>query len=291
MYRLLTITALKASILFCHLPAVASTTELPLYLTDKGHVYVHADINDLNNIPMILDTAANVGVLSNDLKSRLELDSDSIQKVPVQGAGGIQELEFAYIENTKVNHLDITDQPYVFRDLSDLKTEQGDIPGILGHGFLSQHCVEFDFQNKQLHLSQEACTAEQIKGLRESEFYIEQNFVKLKTQFNGEPVDAILDTAATHSYLNKPLFSKLNMKTLEQETTQGLNEHSISREKLPEVTFKLGQNTLVDNEMFTSDMPVFTALGYQNEPAMLLGINYFKSNKLIVDYHSNKIFY
>ncbi|BDX08312.1 aspartyl protease family protein [Planctobacterium marinum] len=265
--------------------------DVPLSYTERGHAYIYADINEQTNVPMILDTAANAGVLPHAMKETLNLPEQSLRTIQVQGAVGVQPMEIATIKYTGVEQINVANLPYVFKDLPDLPTSSGEIPGILGHGFLSQHCVEFDFQQHQLRLLDTVCSDAQKAGLRESDFFIEQNFVKLKTQFNGQPVDAILDTAATHSYINANLQALVDATTLETEETKGLNAKSIDREKLAPVQFQLGQHTVTDNHMYASDMPVFNALGYQDEPAMLLGINYFKNNKLIIDYKENKIYF
>ena len=292
MFRpVLAISILTASLISIASEQATTVESLPMYYSNKGHAYVLADIDQQRQFPMILDTAATIGVLPLAMKDKLATSKDAIQIIEVQGAASRKNVEILTTGNTSVGAQNVAQLSYVFQDISDLQTQDGAELGILGYGFLSKHCIEFDFSKDKLSLSQNACTEKKVQGLRQADFYIEDNLVKIKTKFNGKTVDAVLDTAAPNSYLNNTLFKQLNVEAIEEDVTKGLNNQTITRNKLSSVSYLLGDNEITDKEMYLANMPVFSVLGYKNKPFMLLGLDYFKSNKLIVDYHSNKIYF
>ena len=292
MFRsVLALSLLTASVFSAASDQATQVESLPLYYTDKGHAYVLADIDRQTQMPMVLDTAANFGVLPPTAKDTLVGSDANLKTINVQGAVGSSQLELLVAGTTKVGSSEVPQLTYVLKDMRPLQAQDGRDLGIIGHGFLSQHCVAFDFKQNVLSLSPAQCSDAAVAGLRQADFYIEEDFVKLKTSFNGQTVDAILDTAAPSSYVNRALFNTLDVAALEQDVARGLNDESVAKNKIGSVSYLLGDVEITDRDMFVSDMPVFAHLGYEDKPVLLLGINYFKGNKLILDYHSNKIYF
>jgi len=264
---------------------------LPLYYSNKGHAYVLADIDHQKQLPMILDTAATMGVLPIAMKDKLATSKDAIQTIEVQGAVSTRNLELLTANSTSVGSHNVPELGYVFQDMNSLQAKDGSALGILGYGFLSQHCIEFDFSESQLALSKTACSSNTVQGLREADFYLKDNLIRIKTKFNGKTVDAVLDTAAPNSYVNESLFKQLDVEVLEEDVARGLNDQTVVKNKLSSVSYQLGETLVTDKEVFLSNMPVFSVLGYKDKPFFLIGLDYFKSNRLVVDYHANKIYF
>ncbi|MEQ3696102.1 MAG: pepsin/retropepsin-like aspartic protease family protein [Pseudomonadales bacterium] len=272
--------------------AVSSPTiERDLHYTDRGHAYIGVDLNDELGYPMILDTAANVGVLPNQLKQELDLSGDQLISREVQGAAGKTILEMARLDNTAVADLSYSGLTYVFQDLNSLELETGQLPGIVGHNFMSRHCVAFDFTSSRLAMNPGECDEALTQGLRESRFILDRNFIKLTTYFNGEEVDALLDTGAPESYINSPLHAITGQQIVDTDEAKGLNDQSVEKGKIESLNYRLGEHDIEEPFAYVSDMPVFAALGYGDKPVLVLGLDIFKQNKLVIDYANNRIYF
>ncbi|QZO12878.1 retropepsin-like aspartic protease [Pseudoalteromonas piscicida] len=290
--RAIILSALACTTVGCGITASTApqSLTLPMKYTEKGHAYVMATLNHTVTHPMILDSAANVGILPVNLKTALALPEDKLSKMDVQGASGSSELVLATIDHTSVGHLAAESLPYVFKDMTRLDVE-GVLPGILGHGYMSQYCNVFDFKNNELSLYQGACPSSVTQGLESESFKIDNNFIKLTASFNGEEVDAVLDTGAPTNYINSHLANKLTLTLGEEDISRGLNDQATKKVAIGSLRFSLGGKEIINTESHLSDMPVFEVLGYKDEPFILLGLSNFNDGKLIIDYAENKIYF
>lgn len=118
--RAIILSALACTTVGCGITASTApqSLTLPMKYTEKGHAYVMATLNHTVIHPMILDSAANVGILPVNLKAALALPEDKLSKMDVQGASGSSELVLATIDHTSVGHLAADSLPYVFKDMT-----------------------------------------------------------------------------------------------------------------------------------------------------------------------------
>ncbi|GHF97874.1 aspartyl protease family protein [Thalassotalea marina] len=268
-----------------------NVTTVPMQLNKYGHVYVSAQINDRVEQAMILDTAATAGVIPKSWFNELNIAKDKLFTEETQGAVGKVTLTKAELNNTQIAEAQVSDLGYVVQDMSSLALPDGRIPGIIGKGFLENYCTVFDFKNKQVTFAKNGCPNELVSELKVSEFWLEDGMIKLNTRFSGEIIEAILDTGSPVNILNPALLAKVDTEQLEKKELKGLNNHGVTKQKLGNVSFHVGENLLTSVKNVASDLPVFHALGYKDKPVLLMGLSNFTNNKLVVDYTTNKIYF
>jgi predicted aspartyl protease len=268
-----------------------SGVTLPMEYTDRGHAYISVDLGQVKDHPMILDTAATIGALPAEVKPKLNLDKHELIITQVQGAVGKVDMELLYLSSTTYAGNTLESLPYIFQNLSSLTLENGKTPGILGQGFLSPHCVSFDFISDKLSLNKKGCDQNVTQGLKSVSFNIDRDFIVLETYFNGEKVDAILDTGAPESYMNSSLHKLVGVEVGQPEEAKGLTSQATPKRKLAKFDYYLGEYKIEDDNAYLADLPVFTALGYKDKPLLLLGLSYFKKGKLVIDYEAKKLYF
>lgn len=266
-------------------------TTIPMMQTKYGHVYVNAQLNGIRNQPMILDTAATVGVIPNNVLEELELPAITIDKEEVHGAGGKVTLSKTKLMTTRIDNISVNNLPYVIQDMKVLELDSGKIPGILGYGFLSKQCSIFDFTNEQVTFHSNTCPQQTSLGLNSADFWLEDDLIKLNIEFNGVKVEAVLDTGAPVNIINSALLAKLDTEKLERNILKGLHSKGVSHQRLGKVTYTVGKKTIVSSNTIASDMPVFTKLGYEDKPVFLMGLADFSKSKLVIDYQAKKIYF
>ncbi|MCL2917021.1 aspartyl protease family protein [Shewanella litorisediminis] len=273
-------------------PAAPVAISLPLKFTDKGHAYVYAGINGVEDYPLILDTAAQKGVLPESLKSRLTDAGLRLETTEVQTATGAIKLEEAEVEEVRLAGYARQQLDFLFRDMDELTLSNGLVPGIVGHNFLAQFCVAANLGQGALMLADSACPDEWTRGLKAVPFEIRNEFIWTKATFEGVEVDVLLDTGAPKSYMNSALLSLLqNVEQLESDSTQGLSGATQSRLGLANVQYQLGSHQVTDPGMYQADLHVFNQLGYAEKPFLLLGLAQFSKGRLVIDYHRQQFFF
>lgn len=263
-----------------------------MHSTNNGHAYVYADIDNVSQYPMVIDTGANRGILPHSVKKRLDLRNKKIESQMVTGGTGEMELEFITIDNTKIGGEVQNKISYLFQDLDKLSSESNQVPGIIGHNFLVDYCVEFDFTKQLFSLTKSECDVKETQGLRALPFKIRDEFIWAKANFNGTQADVLLDTGAHHSFINSALLKHLGeVETGQQENFSALTSHEQSRTELHNIEYKLGEHKVKEEKMYAADMHVFSVLGFKNKPFLLLGLDYFKAGKLIIDYANQRMYF
>lgn len=263
-----------------------------MHLTNKGHAYIYANVDNLTKYPMVIDTGANTGVLPSSIKNLLDLTGKKLSTETVTGGTGDMELEFIEIANTSIGSETKNNVNYMLRDLTKLESKEQQTPGIIGHNYLVDYCVEFDFRNEQFKLTKKQCSASQTKGLKEVPFKIQNNFIWTDATFGDTKVDVLFDSGAHHSFMNSTLLNKLdNVKKGAKEGFSALTDHEQQRLELFDVSYRLGEHLVEEGLMYYADMHVFNVLGYKDKPFLLLGIDYFKKGRLVIDYHNQTMYF
>ncbi|MCO1335430.1 retropepsin-like domain-containing protein [Microbulbifer sp. OS29] len=267
-------------------------THLPMRMTAAGHVYVYGSIEPIQDYPLIIDTAANSGVLPIALLEKLHLSASNIVKEEIQGATGKMEMLTGTVSHISLGDQTISDITFIFFDKSNSALTNGLIPGIVGHNYLKNYCIEFDFNNDQFNLAENGCPKHITANLKKVPFVIDDEFIKTRATFDGVEVDVILDSGAPRSFINNALLSLLeNVEIGEQTSTYGLTAHQQQRTEIHQVGYQLGKHAILEPNMYVADLSIFDDLGYQKEPFLLLGLDYFRDGRLVIDYQNGAIYF
>lgn len=264
----------------------------PMHLTTKGHAYILADLGQVKNHPMVLDTGAQTGLLPESILPLLKLDDEALSTEQAVGATGSVTMQTATIASTVVGNFEHKQLNYLLRDMANLTLPDGKIPGILGHDFLHNYCVDLNFKQAIVSLNKGACDATAVTGLQATPFKIENDFIWLTAQVQGVPTDVLLDTGAHHTFINTPLYKQLSGITVgETEATRGMTAHTQERHTLNGLSYQLNGHRVDESKSYLADMHVFNHLGYGDKPFMLLGIAAFKNGRMVMDYTNKKMYF
>lgn len=272
--------------------ATAQTQNFAMEFTAKGHAYIRANLNQLENYPMVLDSAAQTGLLPESILPLLKLDEKDLSTDNAVGATGTVRMQSATVRSTKAGQFEHKDLNYLVRDLKKLTLPDGKMPGILGHDFLHHYCVDLNFKETRVSLTQGACDATAVAGLHQAPFKIENNFIRLQAQVQGVKADVLLDTGAHHTFINTPLYKQLaGLSISGTEKTGGMTGHTQDRQVLTGLSYQLNGKNIAETRSYLADMHVFEFLGYKDKAFMLMGINAFKNGRLVLDYANNRLYF
>ncbi|WP_166838511.1 retropepsin-like aspartic protease [Rheinheimera pleomorphica] len=275
-------------------PAEAAVTSysMPMHLNDRGHAYVYASFNGLPDHPMIVDSAAQQGVLPLTLLAPLALHADKLDTTTVTSATGTTEMTEGVVDSTAVGGALQAEQEYIFADMSGLSLPDGTQPGLLGHDFLRHYCVDMNFAEQRLTLTPGQCDSASLNTLHVVDIDSSTSLIRASAVFNGQAADVLFDTGAHHSFINSALAQQLTGLTVTgEEQTQGLTGPAQPRKVLQGLGYQLGNAQVSEPKAFQADLHVFTQLGYQDKPFMLMGLRAFRNGRLVLDYANQKLYF
>lgn len=278
--------------LFC-LSAYANPVSqtFPMEFTDKGHAYIKANLDDLENLPMVVDTAAQIGIFPKNMLTQLK--SKQLSNETVSGAtGGPQQMQSVVINKTSVGRFEQNELTYIVQNLEKLRSKDGKTPGILGYDFLHHYCVDLNFNEAKVNLNHGACDEASVVGLHHVPFKIENNFIKFQMKVQEVTVDVKLDTGAPHTVINTPLYKQLSGLSVSGTIKAGgLAGGAQEIKELSGLSYHLNGQTIKEETVHLADFSVFEILGYKDKPFVLLGIDAFKKGRLVVDYTKNRLYF
>lgn len=264
----------------------------PLYLNDKGHAYVLASINGVDNQPMIIDSAAQQSVLPLSLLPALQLDPTQLDTTTVTSATGTNELAEGVVNQTMVAGATQLDLEYIFTDMTGLNLPNAGEPGLLGHDFLNNYCVDMNFAAQRLTLILGACDKATVSTLHAVNIDTSTRFIRAQAGFAAGNVDVLLDTGAHHSFINNTLAQQItDLQVIGNEQTKGLTAHSQPRQVIEGLSYQLGSARVQEPKSYQADLHVFTQLGFQDKPLLLMGLRPFRQGRLVLDYHQQKMYF
>ena len=104
---------------------------------------------------LALDTASESNILDSKIFNKINADLISNQKVgEIQGVDQqLKQVQVATITQTNVKDLPFVDMPYLFTDLSHLKSESGlYIDGLLGYPFFKQGKMSINYKEQKIYV-------------------------------------------------------------------------------------------------------------------------------------------
>src|SRR5579883_2860590 len=132
--------------------AADAVLELPLKQTPTGHILLPVTIGNQAPLLFVLDTGANLSVISLETGAALGIKGEQTTVVG-QGAGGdIQGIKMATLPKFKVATREYDAMAVAMMNFAPLQKNDSAIAGVLGRNFLQQQDLEFDFPHHIIRL-------------------------------------------------------------------------------------------------------------------------------------------
>ncbi|MDO8861992.1 retropepsin-like aspartic protease [Haliea sp. E1-2-M8] len=295
------LAGLLSSAFFLSTPALAITAEparLPIsYLEER--ILVPVQIAGIGERYFILDTAAGRSVISADLRAGLDLAPEDIDQLEVQGATGAITMEVATLPGLSLGGLVQDDVSAVVADLSAFREYDGrQVEGILGVDVLSRYDVAIDVPGAAVTLFQDPASYSDL-GVTEAglDFHavVQPGFVQFTVMLEGEPVAAVLDSAARIGTLNwhaaglAGLSANSEAVTVKNGGSRGIDGRGTASYAAPVSDICLGARCYPAMDVKIADLPVFEVLGIAGAPAMLVGAAFMADCPMLIAYSTETL--
>jgi predicted aspartyl protease len=298
--------AATALILFLLIAGTAAAetkaTKVPLRF-DGTYALVPVTVG-ARNLMFILDSAAGGSVISPATRDALGFTDKDGEIAHIVGAGGTTEYQSMRIPSITFGGFTQRDFHVTVIDLRKFQKKDGGEPyaGILGNDFLRHFDVEINLRASEMvlypHDEKGQTTIARLKGLTAVPNTAEMDgFIAFEASVEGKPVSAILDTGAPATIVNWPTAKQAGVTPESEGVTrreQGTGGRGTQKAETFNYQFKevaAGPTRFPAGELRIADLPIFKALGMNEKPSMILGLDLLQKRVLFVSYSTKKIYF
>ena len=276
---------------------------------ERNRLIIEGAIND-HKIGIQVDTGAERSLILRAAADRLGLTRQQVRGTRMFGVGGETYVESAYVDSFKIGEAERKGwQPLVVgeRDMG------ADVAFLLGEDFLHLIDVEFDLANGAIRLFQprdcdgvslaywtnEGVGAVGIEPISEANPQI-----LLTVQINGKPIQALLDSGAGSSVLDKFDAARMGVTpdtpgVLRIGSGGGLGSKLVENWSGPFQSFTIGNESIRDTNILFADLwhgPMLTnrsflPLNATWHPSMLLGADFLRAHRVLVAHSQRKVYF
>lgn len=252
----------------------------------RGHVLVPVSVNSGEARPFVIDTAASQTVLGR--KEYAELGSTSPPAGDhgghARGAHGSFAAQLVRLDSVTLWDERQPDQLAALMTLEELTPGKvPDFAGVLGLPFLSNYRLDLDYPARKLTLDPQdgnlpvcdICEPGSAVALGRLPGRLPSVYVTV----NGREMKALFDTGASRTILNEAAVAALGL------TDAGTGE------SIGTVSLALGSLPARDHQVSRIALPVFRTLGLDDEPALILGIDYLGAGRTVVDLQAGRVWF
>jgi predicted aspartyl protease len=294
------LVALFLSSAGCAVSEKTGATSIPFKIGAHDHIIVDLKINGLGPYAFIADTAASGMVVFENLVEEADLSaSDSSDVIEMQSAGALSEVRLVGIGKVNLGgvEFDVPDAIVIDRRLAD----DGIVHGILGADVLLRQPLGVFYSTRQLILFGDGprsyeddveyggWSRMQIHRLDE-----QAPFYGVELMVDGARILALIDTGAKRSIINTPGMQSLGAERAalaEAESVRGTGNAEVAALTRPTTAVSLGEWSLAGHNLVVADPPVLKAMGFSDQPFIILGADILGRLDFIVDAQAEQILF
>jgi predicted aspartyl protease len=277
------------------LPAQADSPAARLDFTmgPRGHLLMPAIINGSAQGTFALDTGASSTVITPEFAARV----DSLKRgesAHAIGAHSTTSVEIVRLESLRLGELDIGEGRAVIMDLSHVNGPDMTLDGIVGNNYLDQFDVVIDLADSEAILLQRGSLSQSADGFVTSVAIGDGHgkLIYLDIMLNGQLMKAILDTGSGRSIINSAGARALGAEFAPHETAADGHPggHRLLA-RIDDVSIRLGDATLThDSSLEVRDLSVFSSVGSDDEPFVLIGTDLLNDRRVGIDYSARRLY-
>jgi predicted aspartyl protease len=281
-------TARIALLLAASIAATACTSApvlhgtAPLAIDNGGRYTTPVMLNGAGPFAFIVDTGAQASVLMGDTAKRLKLKASG--RANVMGASGNQSSGIVSID-------DFRSVVFTRHNESMVLIPNGTVSnadGVLGMNVFTSGRIEFGFAKRVLTVGPSAPAP---AGFIVQPGSVQQgSFMVVDVIVDGVPAKAMIDTGGRRTVVNPPLQAALGFQSgdarlLADEPIGGATTQQTRAWKTALGKIVVGGMTFSNPTVTFADLAVFRAMGLDDKPAMIIGIDQFsRLQAMAIDY-------
>jgi hypothetical protein len=294
------------------LPAAAAVSAVPLRSDRAGRLLLDTSIDGRGPFRFLLDTGAEVSAISTFLARELRLPATADAAArDVLGSTGGTRLGSVRVRELGVDRMRVANRPLVL--LPEAGRGYAELDGVLGVDLLGAARARLQLSWRDSEVTIEGGSRgrheDLERGLRRIDVAGRRgSLLAVRGEFPAPSparpaasdargrmrveVAALLDTGAQRSIGNAALRRALRLEQAEpaEAVVQGVGGQAVYALQIDTPPLTLGVATLPAMALLYADLPVFATWGWQDRPALLLGMDLLgRLSALSIDYRRMRV--
>ena len=281
-YKTLILTFFAISI------AEPGTATVPITIAPTGHAMVPVT-GPFGEELFVFDTGAEGTALYADFADDAALPSAG--RETLQGQTGMSELPLLQISSLTVDGQTVG--PLAAMRF-DRRADNVRLPGVVGLDMFGHLAVDFNLPAKQLTLMP---TGTPPVGLTAAPVIATPtlgNLLTIPVPIGKTIAIAVIDTGARKTRINWKLAHQLGLepsKLTKGDPIQGATNNEVSTASGEITDVILGNRHLARAPVLVADLPVFDAFGVADRPAIILGLDWLETTRMVVDFPARRVWF
>ena len=274
--------ALAMLVLAVILPAAATERQvIPFDMAPSGHMVVPFRINGATRAVGVIDTAATYAMIDGATASAAGVSPPAELSVNVLGLDGLQLFPVVYVSSLSAGNTHIGAFPAA---LSRRIAVDG-VHNVLPLAALEGDVVDFDFdEGRVLIYNGRPDRSTRLLSSR-LKMHFRQGLWFAEVKLNGVKGLALVDTGSSISYVNSQFAEAAGAKPNDEKTKtiRGITGGNVAIRVATARKFTLGDHRVTGPDLIVADPALFAHLGMDEEPAMVLGLDYLSIFRVQLD--------
>jgi predicted aspartyl protease len=263
-------------------PAAATERQvIPFDMAPSGHMVVPLRINDATQAIGVIDTAATYAMIDGATASEAGVPPPTELSINVLGLEGPQVFPVVHVGSLSAGNTRIDAFPAA---LSRRIAVVG-IHNVVPLTALEGDVVDFDFdEGRILVYNGRPDTSTELSSSR-MRMHLRQGLWFAEVRLNGIKGLALIDTGSSISYVNSRFADAAGAKPNDEktQTIRGITGGNVAIRVATARKFTLGQHRVTGPDLIVADPALFSHLGMDDEPAMVLGLDYLSVFRVQLD--------
>lgn len=277
------------------LPLATYAGSQELQRTSRGHLATRVQIQGHGTQLFVVDTGATASAVYEHTRTRMGMTPEPGAEIEMHGAAGSQVIHRYRLPRLSVAGVDA--DRLLVSGLPDGIRHGEDVMGVLGGDVLGRHLVEFDLVSGRLGLHRSGERPSSARGWNEVPIRLmpRVGLVMIEVTLDGTQVTAVLDTGARKSFINWHAARAAGItpgsKGLQKASMAngGVTSHAFEYRMRKFQGIGIGGTAFRPSMLAISDLPVFTPMGMDRAPAMLVGLDLLGNRRFVVDYPGRRL--
>ena len=269
------------------LPALATERlVIPFDLDKHDRLIADLTLEDGVRAEAVIDTAATMTMVSGHTASALglapvEIRPGELKLVTVLGLGGPEDFPLIQLQRLSLGNVHLGAIPAAL----DRKPEVEGVRNVFPASALDADVLDFDFRRQRLAAYNKHPVGRSRDILGTSPLHDVGGLFFIDVEINGVTGRALVDTGSSITYINS-VFADTSLTVTNQEKTKRLlgvtgEEYDLRVARLS--ALGIGKMQFENLDLIVSDPPLFLHLGIEQQPVMVLGMDFLVNFRVQID--------
>lgn len=264
---------------------------IPIAVSPTGHATVPVGLGSSGTFSFVLDTGAEGSAIYSTFATALGLEPTTERETLV-GQTGQAEIPVVILPQLTLGDLTAKSLSAV---VLPPRADGHELHGIVGLDVFGQSVLDFNFPSLRVGIHATGTRLAAMAGVQPLlASRTAGNLLTVRIRLNGEDAVAVIDTGARKSRINWVLGRKLGFSpdslaagdVIHGGTNTPLESgSSIIRE------VDIGGRQLSNAPALVADLPVFEAFGVDKRAAVILGLDWLRELRMVIDFPQQKIWF